>query len=149
MFGWGLKGLLGLRFCDPISWQTSSLRLSLHTTLQIIRNIPKFGSSVCLPPSGPLRDTPPRWPHWSCIHINSECGPNIHCRETSIGITKRTCLGFIIFLETWFLTSPRAGLTFGLQPVLICKADLCSKNRDQSAFLFVQKAVLVALKPLV
>lgn len=54
-------------------------------------------------------------------------------------------VGLIICLETWLLTSPGAGLTVWLQPVLICKADLPSKNQDLRAFLFVQRVPLTAL----
>ena len=46
-------------------------------------------------------------------------------------------LGFKTFLEICFPTSPRVGFTFGLQPTLTHKADLCSKNQGLSVFLFV------------
>ena len=58
-------------------------------------------------------------------------------------------LGFKTLLEICFSASPRVGFTFGLQPTLIHKADLCPKNQGLNVFLFVSKVALAALKALV
>lgn len=66
------------------------------------------------------------FPGLRSICTDSEFGQDTRSQETGRYHEKQ--VGFFVFLETWLLTTSRAGLPVWLQHVLICKADLSSRN---------------------